>query len=356
MRKHKSIIFVGILVLAFAGFVVYKALSSSTAKQSSGGGGMSRGVLPVNMLVVKPESFTETLVVMGSVEANESVVLKSEVSGLVTGIFFKEGERVKEGALLLKVYDDDLQAQLSKAQANLKLVEGMESRQRQLLDRKLISLQEYEVAHADLQAAQADVALLMSHISKTEIRAPFDGCIGFRNVSPSELVTPGVDIASLVNGDPAKIQFTVPERYSRLLGSDTTIRYRIEGENLDRTATVYAMAPYIDKATRQIELKALSPNSDEALIPGAFAKIEVLLETRHDVILIPAEAILSESAGEKIYLYRDGQVVPVMVESGVRTNDRVEITRGIEPGDTLITTGLMQITPRTTVTPAVKKE
>jgi membrane fusion protein (multidrug efflux system) len=349
MKIVKNIILI-IIVLAFAGAILYKALWSKPA-QAAAGGGLARNALPVNMQVVKPERFTETLAVIGSIEANESVVLKSEVSGKITGIFFNEGQYVEKGTLLIKVYDDDLQAQLVKAQANLKLTEDVEARQRQLLEREAISRQEYDVSYTNLQTAQADVALLKAQISKTEIKAPFDGTIGFRKVSPGEYITPGIDIASLVNNDPAKIQFVVPEKYSRLLGTNTVIRYRLEGHPLERTATVYAMAPYIDQATRTLQLKALSPNSNGALIPGAFAKIDVLMETQNNVVLIPAEAILSESAGQKVYLYKGGKVKPVMVETGTRTNNRVEIVRGIAPGDTVITTGMMQITARTTVKP-----
>ena len=349
MKIIKNIIFIA-LVLAFAGAIVYKAWWSKPAQTMSGG--LARAALPVNMLVVKPERFTETRSITGSIEANESVVLKSEVSGKITGIFFREGQRVEKGTLLIKVYDDDLQAQLSKAQANLKLTEDVEARQRQLLDREAIARQEYDVSFANLQAAQADVALLMSQISKTEIKAPFDGTIGFRKVSPGEYITPGVDIASLVDDDPVKIQFSVPEKYSRLLGNNTVIKYRLEGDPVERTAKVYAMSPTINEATRTRQLKALTPNSNRALIPGQFAKIEVLMETQPNMVLIPAEAILSESAGQKAYLYKRGKVVPVMVETGTRTNNRVEIVRGIVPGDTVITTGMMQITPRATVTPA----
>ena len=348
MKIVKNIIFI-ILALAFAGAIVYKILLSKPAQMRVGG--LTRTDLPVNMQVVKPEKFTETLSVIGSIEANESVVLKSEVSGKITGIFFNEGQYVEKDKLLIKVYDDDLQAQLAKAQANFKLTEDVEARQRQLLDKEAISRQEYDVSYANLQAAQADIALLTAQISKTEIKAPFDGTIGFRKVSPGEYITPGVDIASLVNDDPAKIQFVVPEKYAQMLGRNTVIRYRLEGQPLERRATVYAVAPYIDQATRTLQLKALTPNPKGMLIPGAFAKIEVLMETQPNVVLIPAEAILSESTGQKVYLYKGGKVKPVMVETGTRTNDRVEIVRGIVPGDTVITTGMMQITVRTTVTP-----
>ena len=348
MKIFKNFILI-VIALAFAGAIVYKIFLSKPAQTIAGG--LARTALPVNLQVVKPERFTETLAVIGSIEANESVVLKSEVSGKITGIFFNEGQYVEKGTLLIKVYDDDLQAQLSKAKANLKLTEDVEARQLQLLEREAISRQEYDVSYANLQAAQADVALLEAQISKTEIKAPFDGTIGFRKVSPGEYITPGVDIASLVNDDPAKIQFVVPEKYSQMLGRNTVIRYRLEGQPQERTAQVYAVAPYIDPATRTLQLKALTPNPNGMLIPGAFAKIEVMMETQPRVVLIPAEAILSESSGQKVYLYKGGNVKPVMVETGTRTNDRVEIVRGIVPGDTVITTGMMQITARTTVTP-----
>ena len=349
MKIFKNIILI-IIGLAFVGAILNKALWSKPAQIALTG--LARTALPVNMQVVKPEAFTETLPVIGSIEANESVILKSEVSGKIIEIFFNEGQHVEKGTLLIKVYDDDLQAQLTKAQSNLKLTEGVEARQRQLLEREAISRQEYDVSYANLQSAQADVDLLLSEISKTEIKAPFDGTIGFRKVSPGEYITPGIDIASLVDDDPVKIQFVVPEKYSQILGRNTVIKYRLKGQPGERRATVYAVAPYIDQATRTLQLKALTPNPNRRLIPGAFANIEVQMETQSKMVLIPAEAILSESAGQKVYLYKDGKVKPVMVETGTRTNNRVEITKGIVPGDTVITTGMMQITARTTVTPA----
>ena len=338
-----------VIALAVVGAIVYKAVWSKPAQTMAGG--LARAALPVNMQVVKPENFTETLPVTGSIEANESVILKSEVSGKITGIHFSEGQKVTKGTLLIKVYDDDLQAQLTKAQANLKLNEDLEARQRQLLDKEAVSRQEYDVSYANLQAAQADVALLESQISKTEIKAPFDGTIGFRKISPGEYITPGTDIASLVNDNPAKIQFSVPEKYSQMLGRNTVIKYRLEGQPGERTASVYAVEPTIDQSTRTLQLKALTPNPNGRLIPGAFAKIEVQMETQSNTILIPAESILSESAGQKVYLYKGGKVQPIMVETGTRTNNRVEIVLGISPGDSVITTGMMQITPRTMVTP-----
>jgi membrane fusion protein (multidrug efflux system) len=348
MKIIKRIILT-VIILALAGAIVYKAVWAK-AEQNLGNR-LTRTAIPVNLLVAKPENLTETLPVIGSIEANEEVILKSEVSGKITGIFFEEGQYVRKDTLLIKVYDDDLRAQLVKAQSALKLARDVEDRQRQLLDREAISQQEYDVAFANLQAAQADVALLESQISKTEIKAPFDGRIGFRKVSPGEYITPGVDIASLVSDNPAKIQFTVPERYSQLLGVNTVIRFRLQGQAVERSAKVYAVAPAIDEVTRSLELKALAPNPAGALIPGAYARIDVLMQTQKNVVMIPVEAILSESDGEKVYLYRGGKAEKVKVESGSRNNSRAHIIRGITPGDTVITTGIMQITPRSEVNP-----
>ena len=350
MKIVKNVIFTAI-ALAFVGAILYKALWSNTA-QAAGGSGLARSALPVDLIVVKPESFTETIPAVGSIEANEQVILKTEISGKITGIFFEEGQRVEQGALLLKVFDDDLQAQLSRARANLRLAQDVEERQRQLLGREAISRQEYDVAFANLQVAQADVALISANISKTEIRAPFDGIIGFRRVSPGEYITPGVDIASLVNYNPARVQFTIPEKYSQLVGTNTVITFSLEGQHGERRATVYAVDPKIDPSTRTLQLKAFTPNHNGALIPGAMVRVNVQMQTQNNVLFIPAQAILSESVGQRVFIYRRGNVEPVIVQTGTRTNDRVEITNGLAPGDSVIVTGIMQITPRTTVTPA----
>jgi membrane fusion protein (multidrug efflux system) len=347
--KLKNILYI-LLALAFVGAIVYKIAGSKSAQSQNKG--YARQTVMVNLQVMKPERFTETLPVVGSVEANEEVILKSEVSGKITGIHFSEGTRVKKGDLLIKVYDDDLQAQLLKAMANLKLTEDVEARQRQLLEKEAISRQEYDVAYANLQSAQADIALLKSQISKTEISAPFDGSIGFRQVSPGEYITPGTDIASLVNDDTVKIQFAVPEKYIGAIGRNSVIKYTLEGMLKERQASVYAVESTIEAATRTLQMKALTPNRDKALTPGAFVRINVQLETKNDVLMAPADAVISESVGQKIFIYRGGKVESVVVQTGTRTNDRVEILSGISPGDSLITTGLMQITPRSEVRPA----
>ncbi|MDR1672656.1 MAG: efflux RND transporter periplasmic adaptor subunit [Bacteroidales bacterium] len=344
--KIKNIIYI-VLALVFVGLILYKIVSSKPVQTQ----GYARQAVMVNLQVMRSEQFTETLAVTGSVEANEEVILKSEVSGKITGIHFNEGTRVAKGDLLIKVYDDDLQAQLVKAQANLKLTEDVEARQRQLLEKEAISRQEYDVAYANLQSAQADIALLKSQISKTEICAPFDGSIGFRKVSPGEYITPGTDIASLVNDNPVKIQFSVPEKYAGAIGKNSMIQYTLEGMLQERTASVYAVEPTINQATRTLQMKALTPNGDRALTPGAFVRINVRMETRN-VLMAPANALLSESVGQKIFIYRNGKVEPVVVQTGTRTNNRVEILSGVNAGDSLITTGLMQITPRSDVRPA----
>ena len=346
--KIKNIIYI-LIALAFVGAIVYKALSGNKALA---GGGLARTAIPVNILVVRPQGFTETLSVTGTIEADEEVLLKSEVSGKITGIHFNEGMHIPQGTLLIKVYDDDLQAQLTKAKANLTLTEEVEARQRQLLEKEAISRQDYDVAYANYQSALADIALLESQISKTEIRAPFDGFIGFRKVSPGEYITPGTEIAALVKNNPAKIQFSVPEKYSRILGKNTRIEYKVEGMPDERTATVYAIEPTIDQATRTMQLKAMTPNPNGTLMPGAFVRINVLMEAKNNILMVPTEAIVSETSGQKAFIYRNKKVESIMVETGTRTNDQVEIITGISAGDSLIVTGIMQITPRSIVNPA----
>jgi membrane fusion protein (multidrug efflux system) len=348
--KIKSVIIIVVIVFALAGAIAYKVVASGSEQNK--GGNYTRPAVMVNLQVMKPERFTETLSVIGSVEANEEVILKSEVSGKITGIYFAEGTQVEKGTLLIKVYDDDLQAQLLKANANLKLTEDVEARQRQLLEKEAISRQEYDVAYANLQSAQADIALLKSQISKTEIVAPFDGKIGFRRISPGEYITPGTDIASLVSDNPVKIQFAVPEKYVGTIGKNSVIKYTIEGMLKERTATVYAVESTIDAATRTLQMKALTPNNDKILTPGAFVRINVLMDTKKDVLMAPSDAVLSESVGQKIFIYHGGAVEPLIVQTGTRTNDKVEILTGLSAGDTLITSGLMQITPRSVVKPA----
>jgi membrane fusion protein (multidrug efflux system) len=299
--------------------------------------------LPVEAMVLKPERLDNKLVITGSVLPNESLEIKSEISGKISRIFFREGKRVKRGELLVEINDDELEAQLIKERHNKKLNEDNEFRQRKLLEKEAISQEEYDNALNRLNVTNADIKLLEAQWEKTKIRAPFDGTIGLRFVSEGAFINSSTVIATLYNLSPAKIDFAVPGRYSTQVQPGKKIFFTIENDARVLEGEVYAIEPQIDASTRTLKVRALADNTGNLLLPGQFVRVELILQTIDNAILVPSEAVVPELSGHKVYLNKSGKATETKVEIGLRTDRNVEIVSGLNSGDTLITTGLLQM-------------
>ncbi|MBP9925561.1 MAG: efflux RND transporter periplasmic adaptor subunit [Cyclobacteriaceae bacterium] len=299
--------------------------------------------LSVDALILKPSRLDNKLNVTGSVLANESLELKSEVSGKITSISFKEGKQVKKGDLLIQTNDDEIRAQLIKQRYNRKLNKDNEFRQRKLLEKDAISQEEYDNALNRLNTTDADIQLLETQLSKTRIRAPFDGVIGLRFVSEGAYISPNTVIATLYNVSPAKIDFAIPGRYSAQVSPGKKIRFTIESDMKIYEGEVYAIEPRIDPDTRTLKIRALADNKKGNLIPGQFVKVELILDSSDNAIMVPTEAVIPEQAGKKVFVLENGKVQEVKVETGIRTANMLEILSGLKQGDTLLTTGILQL-------------
>ncbi|HKL02406.1 MAG TPA: efflux RND transporter periplasmic adaptor subunit, partial [Cryomorphaceae bacterium] len=241
---------------------------------------------PLEVTAIIAESSASDLVLnaTGDVIADEEVDLTSEVAGRITSISFKEGSEVSKGALLVKLNDNDLQASIRKAKHEKDLIEDQVERQRQLLDIKGISQQEFDVVENSLLVKESEIALLQAQIAKTEVRAPFSGIIGLRNVSVGANITPSTVIASLQSLKPVKIDFSIPEEYASeiKLGQKATLNVASVDEELE--AEIYAIEPRIDMASRTLQIRAIYPNKDRSLRPGAFANVKLRLSNSEEVI------------------------------------------------------------------------
>lgn len=351
----KRYIFYVVLALGLA-YLVYYRINANKKLEGKGGpnagsgkggkggkDGKSTPPMVVNGIVVKPVSFNNDLEITGAIDANESVVLKSEVSGLVTGIFFKEGSNVSKGAVLVKVNDRDIQAQLQDALTKQKLSGTNENRAKQLLAKGAISQEEYDTSLADLKSLQAQANLIRAQLAKTTIRAPFSGKVGLRNISSGTYLTPATVIANLVSTNPVKITFSVPEKYAGQIKMGSEISFTTDASSKKITGKVYAIEPGINAATRTLDIRALAPNPDNSLLPGSFAKVKLALNTLENAILIPNEAIVPVLNGKIVYISKDGKAQEVKVEAGTRTSSKILITSGLNVGDTVLTTGSMAL-------------
>lgn len=310
---------------------------------ASGGGARSDTRIAVKAHVIAAKRLDDKYFTTGTLLANEEADLRSEVTGKVTRIYFTEGSRVKKGDLLVKINDTELQAELLRERYRKELADQKEERQRQLLKGSLISQETYDVVLNELNTVKAGVKLIQAQIEKTEIRAPFEGLIGLKYVSDGSYISPTTRVATLQNINPIKIDFSVPEKYAGEISRGAAISFKVQGSTKTFDATVYAIEPKIDQSTRTVQLRATSPNPAGELIPGAFAEIELVLRTIPEAMTIPAEALIPELSGHKVFLYRGGVVQGQPVQAGIRTSTAVQLTDGVQPGDTVITSGILQV-------------
>ncbi len=343
----KKKIITGAVIVAIIAVLAIPKLDFFGEKESVGGNasGGRGGKLPVEVTIIKTGMLSNKVVVTGSVFANESLEIKGEISGKITNISFREGKRVSKGELLVQINDEEIEAQLEKQRHNQALYKSIEARQVKLLEKEAISQEEYDNALNRLKTTDADIKLLEAQLAKTKIRAPFNGIIGLRYVSEGAFISPNSVIATLYSVNPAKIEFSVAGRYSTQVKVGQKIKFKIENDDEELEGTVYAIEPQIDPNTRTLKVRALADNSKGLLLPGQFVRVELILETIDNAILIPSESVIPVMNGHKVYVKEGGKSKEVAVQTGIRTNLELEILSGLKTGDTLITTGLLQLRP-----------
>lgn len=344
-----TLLLAGFIYLIYYRIAENKKITGEGAKGGAKGAKGGGAALVVDGIVVQTQAFSDILEISGNIEANESVSLRSEVSGLVTNIGFKEGALVNEGEVLIRINDKDIQAQLQDVLTKENLAATNENRAKQLLSKGAISQEEYDISLADLKSLQAQAQLVRAQLAKTSIRAPFSGRVGIRSISVGEYITPATVIANLVNTNPVKVSFSIPEKYASQLKVHSTISFTTDASSKSYQGEVYAIEPGINQQTRTLQIKALAPNPNNELLPGSFAKVKLALSTQDKAILVPSEAVIPVLNGKMVYVSKNGKAQQVNVEAGARTADKVVITSGLEVGDTVLTTGAMALKPDASV-------
>lgn len=340
--RLKPILIIVLIAAALLGvkFIFFK---SDSATQQGGKPTMNNAPVNVTAMVVKQEKLENKVFVTGTILANEEVSLVPEIAGKIVNLNLKEGTIVQKGELLVKINDADLQAQLKKLKAQEQLAKDKEARQKKLLDINGISKEEYETSLNILQSIQADIEFTQAQIAKTEIHAPFSGIVGLRNVSEGSYVSSSSKISLLQQIDTVKIDFSVPEKYAELVKAGGTIHFFIEENSEMFEAKILAVEPKVDINTRTVKARAICPNKQNKILPGAFAKIEMVLNETENSLLIPSEAMIPILKGYKIFISKNGKAEEVKVVAGLRTENRVQIIQGLQAGDSVITSGILQL-------------
>lgn len=346
--------FVGILIALtiVAALAAPKLKLSGDTTAPAPAARQEKPTLRVEVRELVAEPLTERLSTTGTVRADEQVDLVSEVAGKIDEILFREGSRVAADQVLLKIDDAELRAGHERTTFRMQLAERREAQKKKLSDEGVISSEEYDLALNELNVLRSELRLIEAQLEKTEIRAPFSGVVGLRYVSPGSYLSPQRRIATLQNVDTVKIDFSVPEKYATRMRRGGEITFRVKGDERSFQGTIYAVEPSVDPETRALSVRARTQNPDGSLVPGAFADVDIVVSETAEALTVPAIAVIPELGGKKVFVAEGGKAQPRNVTTGIRTEDRVQITSGLAPGDRVIVSAIQQLRPGLDVEPS----
>lgn len=339
MRKLPAL-----LILSLIAFSCGKSDKSPTGAAPGAPKPPALTVAAVEGFVAKPSILSENVTASGTLVPAEETELHPEATGRVVSLNLPEGRSVRKGELLLKIFDGDLKTQLTKLETQLKQAEITEQRLAELLKVKGVSQQEYDLAALSVQTYKSDMELLRINIAKTELRAPYDGIIGLRRLSPGAYVTPATAVTTIRTASALKLDFSIPEKYSSMIKVGQALDFHVEGRPNAYAATVLATEQTIAAESRNLVVRA-SVRNGQGLLPGTFAEVNLSLGNKAQALLIPNQAIIPQARDKKVILSKNGKAQFVTVKTGVRQAGMIEITEGINPGDTVCTTGVLFLRP-----------
>lgn len=351
MTKKSKIIVIGSIALLILGMAFFPQIKQLLASDDFNGAsvqrapaeGAGRSELVVNATILQPQTLNNLFRITGVLLPDEEVDLTFESSGKITHIYFQEGTYVQQGTLLAKVNDAPLQAELKKLEAQLPLAEDRLFRQQTLLEKDAISQETYQSVFTQLETLKADIELVKTRIRQTELRAPFGGMIGLRQVSEGAYASPNVVVANLTKISPLKIEFSLTQNFVNRIKPGTDIAFTVENDLEVYNATVYAVESRLDVQTLSLFARARYANTDGRIRPGQSASIRIKLDQIDNAIVIPGISTVKEMGRDITYVYENGKAKEVEIATGMRTSSSVEVVSGLTVGDTLLTTGVMQL-------------
>ena len=301
--------------------------------------------LSVDGYIIYPSVLNSSIEVAGTLMPFEETDIHPEVSGKITFLSIKEGAHVSKGALLARLFDGDLQAQLQKLDVQLQVAKKTEERQDELLKIGGISQQDYDLTVLNVSSIKADMEVLKASIDKTIIRAPFDGKLGFKNISIGAFITPTTVITTIRQDRKLKLEFSVPEKFTPAVKLGNVIYFTTASSNKKYEAKIFATESGITEENRSLKVHAIVENVDKNITAGSFAKVSFDMGDNNKAVMIPTQAIIPEARDKKVIVYNGGLADFKTVTTGTRDSARVEILSGLSVGDTVITTGLLSIKP-----------
>lgn len=337
----------GILKVLFLGVMLLTACGS---KNEGPQAGRPRQPVPeVDGFLVQQRSISDKIEVSGSLLPSEQTQIKPEISGRVVQLNIQEGSVVAKGALMVKLFDADLQAQLKKLEVQLQIAQKTQERQSELLKISGISQQDYDLVELNVQTLKVDIESTKIAIAKTEIRAPYAGEVGLRYISLGASVSPSDVITTLRQVSELKLEFSIPEKYAKEIRKGDKVSFRVDGGAQTHQAVVIATENSVEQSTRTLRVRALVKNNHPELVPGIFAKVNLQLGKDSSALMIPTQAVIPTARNKQVILFKKDSAVFTVIETGIRDSVFVQVTSGLQVGDTVLTSGLMVIRPNAKV-------
>ncbi|MCE5304816.1 efflux RND transporter periplasmic adaptor subunit [bacterium] len=325
--------------------VIGTTFSSCTTKESRSESVKKQSMEEVEIFVATPTSVINEIYTTGTILADEQVDIKAPISGRIMSINFKEGQSVSKGQLLLKIDDRDWKAQLSALEVKLTKAQKDLERKKELYKINGASMQEVEDLQSTVAELQSQIEQMNVNVDYANIRAPFSGKIGLRNLSTGAYVSAGQYITTLVKTNPIKIDFQVPATYIGQIKEGQAVQAISKSTNDTIYAKIYAFDPGISTSSRNMNARAIADNSHNKFVPGDFLEVRVILGRIDNAIMVPSESVIPDLDKQIVYLYRNGKVDVATIETGLRTDSTIYIIKGIKKGDSIITSGILQIRP-----------
>jgi membrane fusion protein (multidrug efflux system) len=332
-------------------FFLFASCSGEAPSTQEGNESSSRE-FPVRAIVLEPKTFTQTFHSTGTFSANEQVLISSEIPGRIQKIHFREGEKVKVGQLLVSINADDILAEKQRLEAALENAKTKKNRAENLVAIEAISQEEVDDLLYEVERIESELAENQVRYNRSRIRAPFNGIMGFRIVSPGAYLNVGDEIVEIVQQNPLKVDFELPQSYADWVSIGDSIQIQL-ANNETFAATIDVISSRIQMQNRSFQVRSILPNEERNIMPGSFANISIPIYRNEAALLAPTEVVIKTLGKEEVFLVRNGKAVKVEVSSGVRKEKFLELKSGVQAGDTLIITGLLSLSNGNAVDPTL---
>lgn len=330
------------ILLLFASIISLLS-SCNSKKEKNSRTPNSKPKVEVEAMILKNQKLKNETSFAGSIKSYDYVDLKSEIAGRVTYINLPEGSPVRKGVLLVKLYDDDLMANLKKLETQLSIQKNIFERQSKLMNVNGISKNEYDQSQLQINSIQSDIDIQKALIRMTEIRAPFDGVIGLRNISVGDHLSTDKVISTIRSTSNLKLDFNVSENYADMIKTGMNITFNLNNNKKSFKAKIVASEKGIDQDTRNLKVRALVTDRDPSLIDGSFATVNINFGSNGSAILIPSQSIIPNAAKKTVMICKNKVCKKIDIKTGIRNESEVEVIDGLSLEDTLIVSGLMFI-------------